>query len=651
MSEEKRIPDEIFEELCGFVDDNDNPITNITQEEFEIKYSYDTISRRRIQLGGEALFSKVIGKFIKALNKNVFQPFLNDSLSKISFKEDIEEKDNEEKENEEKENFFKKIIDAFKKAYNAVNSSKKFIKRLKKIFKWLVKKVFKGALRKFSKIMRKAGRAVKKLKRGISKLIKFLKKRIRRFAKTLKGLIRKAVRAISSAARAIVKHIKKAFKALRKLLKPIIKRIRLLVKKLKRLLIKIFKPIVKAIRKGIISAGKGIGKAIRKQLLRMGVKSLGKMAAKRAAGAGASLAAGAATSAGIITAPVGAEIAVAGTVINCALFAWDVYDYYTMGKAVVNILGTLDSMDDEIANLESVIASEKAAMAAEEAEEAESATQPPPTIMSLEEALTIYEELHSKMAIRDDIIGYDSQMAQLERIIVSEFERIGTNSAKMKELLETYNNRSLHDLIIAFKSHQNEISAEIMSISAQPSTSSESAVNESSNSNSTKNTFENLNELDNDEEPEGTLIVIWKKIIKYIEENFWASKKSFWKDIENFIPNDTVETILKETIRLPQNSFRTEYYMIPTKHPLEISEFNFEQWAEKGEFETNTEWKIGYKTNDKLKTETIFSIAKQLMGNVYDDFKSYIDSKENEQIANTDKLSILKDIKFALSAV
>jgi predicted nucleic acid-binding Zn-ribbon protein len=655
MSEEKRIPDEIFEELCGFVDNSGNPITNITPEEFEIEYPYNSVNRQRVQLAGEALLSKVFKKFSKALSKNIIQPFLKESLLTLDIEKNKEKLEKEEKENKEKTNFFKKIINAFKKAYDAINSAKKFIQRLNKIFKWLSKKVFKKWLRRLSKIMRKAGRAVEKLKKRINKLISFLKKRIGRAAKTLRGLIRKAIRAIGNAARAIAKNITKAIKALRRFITPIIKRIRFLIKKLKRFLKRFFKPIVKAIRKGLISAGKGLGKAIRKQLLKIGVKSLGKMAAKRAAAAGASIAAGAATSAGIITAPVGAVIAVGGTIINVALFAWDAYGYYTMGKTVVNVLSTLSNMDNEIGDLENLIAAEKAAMAAEEAQinavsqPEQSLSQPPPPVMNFEETLSNYEYLHSKMNIRDDIAGYDTQMQNLEKSIVNEFERMSVNSAKMRELMETYNNRPLHDLINAFKTHQNEIASEIMSTTNSIQVSSNAS--EESTSNKMQNTFNNLNEIDTDEEPEGSLIVIWKKIITYIEDNFWSSKKGFWKDFENFIPNEEVELKLVESIRAPKHSSSIEYIKVPNDYPLEISQFNFEQWLENENSETNSEWKIGFKSSHYIKTKTVFSIAKQMMGNVYDEFKSYIFSKENEHSANTNKLTLLKDIKFALLTV
>ena len=655
MSEEKRIPDEIFEELCGFVDNSGNPKTNITPEEFEIEYPYNSINRQRVQLAGEALLSKVFKKFSKALSKNIIQPFSKESLLTLDLEKNKEELKKEEKENKEKTNFFKKIINAFLKAYNAINSAKKFIRRLNKIFKWLSKKVFKKWLRRLGKIMRKAGRAVKKLKKGINKLINFLKKQIGRTAKVLRGLIRKVIRAIGNAAKAIAKNITKAIKKLRRAIKPIVKRIRFLIKKLTSFLKRFFKPIVRAIRKGLISAGKGLGKAIRKQLLKMGAKSLAKMAAKRAAAAGVSIAAGAATSAGIITAPVGVVIAVGGTIINAALFAWDVYEYYKVGKAVVNILGTLSNMDSEIANIENLIAAEKAAIAAEESQ-INAISQPeqflpqePLPGLTFEEILSKYEYLYSRGGIRDDIVDYDVRMQNLEKSIVNEFERIAINSAKMRELMETYNNRPLHDLINAFKFHQNEISFEIISatnpIQVSPNASEEST------SNKMRNTFNNLNEIDTDEEPEGSLIVIWKKIITYIEDNFWSSKKGFWKDFENFIPSEEVETKLIEFIRSPKHSSNIEYINVPNDYPLEISQFNFEKWLENENSETNLEWKIGFKSSYYIKTKTVFSIAKQMMGNVYDEFKSYIFSKENEHSANRNKLRLLKDIKFALLEV
>lgn len=142
MASEKRIPDEIFEELSGFTTNEGKLETQITQEEFDKKYSLKNINRFRIQNAAEAFMSKSLSKIFKFFQKDsIGKNFLKDykknkrKTLKLSNRSSAKTK-------KKKFNIFRKITRWFRKIVRFIKRKiGKTFNRLKSIFKNLPKRI------------------------------------------------------------------------------------------------------------------------------------------------------------------------------------------------------------------------------------------------------------------------------------------------------------------------------------------------------------------------------------------------------------------------------------------------------------------------------------------------------------------------------
>lgn len=143
MSSEKRIPDEIFEELSGLTDKNGKLEDNISQKEFDKKYSLNVLNKLRIKNAAEAFFSSSIEK--------IYQLFQTKNLLQVNRQKDIEPDDNIPEnllEENAKESFsllkifkwIKSLIKPIRIVFRAIiNLSKLFIKTFTLIIKLIIR--------------------------------------------------------------------------------------------------------------------------------------------------------------------------------------------------------------------------------------------------------------------------------------------------------------------------------------------------------------------------------------------------------------------------------------------------------------------------------------------------------------------------------
>lgn len=215
MSDSKKIPDFIFDELAG-VDTpaiSDNISDNIIYQLPEIKINSFNLTRFKnackdfVPNGYYEKLGDVVN-FIKKIHGDGIDANLN--KDKPDEKEEVEEIFDVEKEAEKQK----------KKQAN------KFVDMIKRYFKRLLKKILKP--------FRNLKAYFKKLKRRIRRAFNNFK---RRFKRSIKNFIRRIKRAIKRGVRKIKRHLKKIFRRLKRCLKSFTRGIRRFIRK--------YKPIIR----------------------------------------------------------------------------------------------------------------------------------------------------------------------------------------------------------------------------------------------------------------------------------------------------------------------------------------------------------------------------------------------------------------------
>lgn len=355
MQAAKRIPDEIFEELSGFTNEESKPITDISSKEFDKKYNVSVINRARIRNSAEAFLSTSIKKIISLIKKESF--ILRNK--KILKSNKLKTTKNNDKENS------LSLIDYLKKIFLFWKNLSKFWKMFR-ILKNVTKLLYKSIAEPIKACIRISGKIIKNFTEFFLKRLKSITKILGNCLKDIfKFLTKLIINLIHSISRgiAIVINFFKSFgtKILAKLktsLNPIIKNILRLVKILKRIIRKIIKPIkktfkklglkgAKAFKKLGLKAGKKLGLKVAKKVA---AKEVGAMIAKAAAKRSATAAAGAVAS--TATGPGAAIIAPAIAIISALWLAYDIYEIANTAMAISDLSTQLDSLPEEIENLE-----------------------------------------------------------------------------------------------------------------------------------------------------------------------------------------------------------------------------------------------------------------------------------------------------------
>lgn len=325
MSSEKRIPDEIFEELLGLTDKNGKLEDNISQKEFDKKYSLNVLNKLRIKNAAEAFFSLSIEKIYQLFKREKYQ---NNFLNFNEFKNDNNEEDDElieESTNTDLGLGFGTIKNFLTPFISVLNS----IYRLKKIFKFFSKirrffiKFFRIILNAFKYLYKFIVLIVKKIFFILRMLFKVCWK-VRKFFIFIGKMIIKAIRGF-------LPFVKKS---LNKIFGTLIPKFKSLFSKIKKLLRPLFKLLGR----------------VKKILIKFGGKILAKLGARMA------------TSAAVTASGVGAPIGMIMAIGSALWTAWDLYDIYKMIKTdrevqenlieIVNASENINQLDQDNTTLQ-----------------------------------------------------------------------------------------------------------------------------------------------------------------------------------------------------------------------------------------------------------------------------------------------------------
>ena len=381
MNATKRIPDEIFEELCGFTE-HGKLETNISQKEFDKKYAWTKINRFRLRNAGDAFFSKVYKKLFNAIKKeNIALPT---TYKKIIKSKQAKTK-NKKKEKKEKDGFsyVKKLL-SIRRHYNNLKRIFNFLrnirKRIRAIMKFIKRKIIKPfikrVVKKIKNISLRIRRVLKRLRPVLRRLINFVGKGLARIFRIFKRLFFSWVRPITRTIVSIVRKgieitfrgtariiriagdmsnpivrffkdkLQKFINFLKKQLRWLADKVKPLIRILRNFAIKVIQPIRRVAKKLGVAFGKGFKKAFQKAIIKKaGQKILKKIGAAIAKRAVTQYAANAIAGLG---GPVGVAIGIVITVINVGFILWDIYDIASFAIFAYDAIQFLCNLPAEI---------------------------------------------------------------------------------------------------------------------------------------------------------------------------------------------------------------------------------------------------------------------------------------------------------------
>lgn len=639
MESNKRIPDEIFEELCGFTTEEGKPQTNISQKEFDQIYSLKNLNRFRIQNAAEAFMHKILKKLFKlfqkdSIGKNLFTKYKKDRKKISKLEKTLKRKENKVKRLKKIKKWFKKIVSYSKKKISKAFKKLKIIfknigKRLKRLFNNILK-FFKKHIRPLlNKFKEKFVNAVKKVTKILKTLLGYTKNKAKSFISLIKFLFSNVFSKIKIILNRVKNYaasiIKKYFLKFINFLRPAITKIKKGVRTLLKIGRKFIRPIVGAIKKFGLKAGKSLGKQLGKHVGITALKKAGAWAAKSLARQVVIAKAAGATAATGVGSAIGAGIAIAGSIGNAVWTAWDWYGYWQLGKFAYKVGAAIMDAPKATEDIENTISDMKSE---------EEIVQKQRILFTQNENLNFENYILTAEKIIKMKAGEsrDTQMSIIREKMYEAVRDVESLSPELKELNLNAPNKSLEEIVHQYnelKNKQNGIfnEAELSFMLGSPSGS------------------KILN-----------LMEIWKRVIQFIKNNFWSSiySENLYALLNQKRATVNIDIIKKDLIDLISRNSFNPYSKFLSKKTF-VSTALFELFIKDNKMphsslalEMNKKHTI--KGENKLSEQEVYSLAKNIMVNPLIAFDPYIEVKRKERDVQTDKISILSELKTVLAS-
>lgn len=691
MSAPKRIPDEIFEELCGFTNKGELE-TNISQKDFDKKYAWDKINRIRLRNAGDAFLSKVNKKLINFLKKESIVSILDTVEIDSDENETKLKKKEKEKEEKKKKSKFKylRLLWKHRKALSNLKRTSQRLKnirrRIRRATRFIVRKIlkpgiqklkvklqnFKGKLKVFRKLLVEKYKIVKNnVLTAVRRAFRYFRMMFRRASaffvrvgKAAVGLIPRLVKLITRGFMVVIKagkailtftgdklspvgrflkdKLQKFLSFLRIELRKLANKVKPLFRMLKNIIRKAILPIQKIAKKLGVAMGKGFKKAFQKAIAKKVGKGVLKMIAKRTA----SIAAGMAANAMPI---IGQVVAAAITIANIGLIIWDVYEWYTIGKYIVEAVEFLAKLPAEIQKMlgkvQELKLDEEAAKKLKRMGQQKSKNFY--DMRDMDEMLInfdLLEQMYKVSQNPENRQDYLKQHCKVLELAEKVYEGIGPRynelvslglikSIRLDEISEENSNR-----LESLGSNIRENFGRFLlykGLKREPN-----PLTNPLTSNFFHDTFTPLQlELllgGRYGEYKLNLMEIWKRIIEGINSNFFI--------LERYIKIVSFEDIFSSEAEINPKSISPNLSYVPKRVDPDIHTYNNRDKTVKP---PDVPWKIGakhvFKGSNRLNIEEIHSIWDKL-SEIGNHFSPYENSKEEELNLQTEKGAILNDI-------